>query len=363
MRADRRLVTLDELTERRAVVTAAVPSGQRVASGGDPRAEGPSGSAVPCAMRPVTSSIRLDEREDADPAELVVRRLHRSIVRVGEARHRTGHVAEQHEFGPGRAASAQHRTHRHPARGQRAAQRAAAGRCGRGRRGAGVPRDAWRVCGPTGGPCAAVRPAAPCPRTGTGIAVGRLHRHPAGDLVRCRAAPRPCRRASFAHLLAELLDAAPDLIGLDAVGERPRLPAAGPMPAMIPASSALRAQPVQGLLRRPAVRVVAAEGVDGLGGQPGQRAARSFAASALGQPLAKTVPVRGPDGPSGAPTLRGKYSSKTGSKTARCPWSCRERGRPGPRAGAPGCRGRAPPRPARRPRSARADPHPVRAGP
>ncbi len=301
-------------------------------------------------MRPVTSSIRLTNAKTRILLNWWCGACTSSIVRVGEARHRTGHVAEQHEFGPGRAASAQHRTHRHPARGQRAAQRAAAGRCGRGRRGAGVPRDAWRVCGPTGGPCAAVRPAAPCPRTGTGIAVGRLHRHPAGDLVRCRAAPRPCRRASLAHLLAELLDAAPDLIGLDAVGERPRLPAAGPMPAMIPASSALRAQPVQGLLRRPAVRVVAAEGVDGLGGQPGQRAARSFAASASASRSRRPSRSGGRTAPPARPRSAGSTARRPGRRRRAAPGRAGAR-RPGPRAGAPGCRGRAPPRPARRPRS------------
>ena len=67
----------------------------------------------------------VDEREDADPGELLPQRVYQQQREVAEAGDRTGHVAQHHQLRAGRMRLLQHHVDRHAAGGHRLAQRLA----------------------------------------------------------------------------------------------------------------------------------------------------------------------------------------------------------------------------------------------
>ena len=67
----------------------------------------------------------VDEREDANARELLAQRVHEQQGEVTEPGHRTGYIAEHHQFRPRRPRLAQHQVDRHAAGRHRLPQRLA----------------------------------------------------------------------------------------------------------------------------------------------------------------------------------------------------------------------------------------------
>ncbi|CAM5315118.1 hypothetical protein SCHAM137S_06551 [Streptomyces chartreusis] len=204
----------------------------------------------------------VDEGEHAHLAELVVQRLHQQHREVRETGDRPRHIAQEHQFGAGRSPSAQHRLHRHSAGRQRSAQGAT--QIDRASRGPAA------TCHEPGCQLAGQRLNGPAELGQLGLpgeqevdpVCGRSHRPP-GDLVAPAPLGDPAPRLR-GHQPAEGLDAPPDLVLQQPVRE-PRTRAPPTDVVAHPGQQRLRAQPLQRLVRRPAVRLrrgsVAAEPV------------------------------------------------------------------------------------------------------